>query len=191
MLDDDFIDYNLPENICSALYEKRDAWHISRGEPDWITKCEWLRVQCQYAKICNRISKNLFGQRALQEPTDTTMRTVSQLLDLLNCWAEINTDNLHTYGVRDDGIHTKHSIFAHRMAYIYQSCAAKFIIHGRCLQIRNELRSQVGMDIYNRCQEESLNAALCLVQTISDMSFEKLLADMYVNFHPNIIEKRS
>ncbi|RYP64727.1 hypothetical protein DL770_009139 [Monosporascus sp. CRB-9-2] len=178
MLDDDFIDYSPVENACSAPYGRGDTGHISRDEPDWVTKCEWLRAQCQYAKICNRISKSLFGQRGLREPINTTMRTVNQLLDLLNCWAENNIASTRTYGMREDRIHRRHATLARQTAYIYQSCTAKFIIHGRCLQIRDELRSQAGMDIYNRCQEECLNTARNLIQTISDMSFEKLLADI-------------
>ncbi|RYO90203.1 hypothetical protein DL766_002739 [Monosporascus sp. MC13-8B] len=191
MLDDDFIDYSPPENACSAPYGGGDASHISRDDPDWVAKCEWLQIQCQYAKICNRISKSLFGQRGLQEPINTTMRTVNQLLDLLNGWAEINITSPRTYGMREDGIHREHAIPARRMAYIYQICTAKFIIHGRCLQIRDELRSQAGMDIYNRCQDECLNTARNLIQTISDMSFEKLLVNMYLNLRPNLIKHRS
>ncbi|RYP11996.1 hypothetical protein DL765_007512 [Monosporascus sp. GIB2] len=106
------------------------------------------------------------------------MRTVNQLFDLLNCWAEINITSPRTYSMREDGIHRTHAIPARRMAYIYQSCTAKFIIYGRCLQIRDDLRSQADMDIYHRCQEECLNTAQNLIQTISDMSFEKLLADI-------------
>ncbi|RYP49679.1 hypothetical protein DL768_004652 [Monosporascus sp. mg162] len=171
MLDDDFIDYSPPDNACSAPYGRRDGSHISRDEHDWVT--------------------SLFGQHGLREPINTTMRTVNQLLDLLNRWAEINVTSPRTYGMREDGIRRTHAILSRRMAHIYQSCTAKFIIHGRCLQIRDELRSQAGMDIYNRCQEECLDTARNLIQTISDMSFEKLLADMYVNFCPNLIERRS
>lgn len=183
MLNDDFIDYRPIENAClTAPHGRRDASHIDVYEPDFVSSCEWLRTQCEYAKICDKISKSLFSQRGLQQDIDTTMRTADQLLNLLNCWADINsTSSPHRRDSvpREDGNYMAIDVHSRRMTtHIYQSCMAKFIIHGRCLQIQDKLRSQVSIDIFNKCQEECLTAARNFIQTISDINFEGLVVYM-------------
>ncbi|KAH8590116.1 hypothetical protein B0O99DRAFT_314658 [Bisporella sp. PMI_857] len=193
MLNDDFIDYNLPESTCPTSYGRREACYISKDEPDWFSNFEWLRVQCQFAKICDRISKGLFSQAALHAPISTTMQTVKRLLILLNYWGETilcsnesgsdastsaSSPTFHKHGMREDGIHGAQVTLVRRIPVISQTCMAKFIIHGRCLQIRDQLVSQTDMDIYEKSQRDCLVTAKNFIQVISNMSFEDILAEV-------------
>ena len=68
MLDEDFIDYALPELSHSF------------GDSDWLS------IHCQYANICSSILKELYGKRGRERHSSYLAQSVEKLQHALNMW---------------------------------------------------------------------------------------------------------
>jgi hypothetical protein len=167
MLNDEFIDYDPPEIPSPAPLRRRD------DEFQRLSDHETLRAQCEYAKICDKIAKDFFGQISLRNSTSTNTRTANQIIGLLNRWYEVNVTKSPSNTMQVDPTRRE-------LTFLLQTCMAKFVVYGRSLQLglRQQRQCERNLVIYDRFQNECLDSAQNLIQCILNIRFEKILFNM-------------
>ncbi|KAL2273323.1 hypothetical protein FJTKL_04787 [Diaporthe vaccinii] len=163
ILNDEFIDYDPPNMPSPANLRRKNA------EFQQLSNHQALHVQCEYAKICDKIAKDLFGQISLRNSTSRNIQTANQIIRLLNRWYEINVTESPSNIVQVD--HPGRGLI-----FLLHTCKAKFVVYGRSLQLgfRQQGQCERNLAIYDRLENDCLDSARRLILCILNIRYDKI-----------------
>ncbi|TAQ89967.1 hypothetical protein B7494_g1705 [Chlorociboria aeruginascens] len=167
----------LCSNLENGFIDIEPCWSSPASQ---ISKpMEWLHIQCQYAKICHFIVKDLYSQDSLRASRDVIIAAIQNLYALLEDWKSSLPVPYQSISSARPSFLTDNCCgrqLALRLAYQYHE--AVFTIHGRWLKLPTLDLSDEDKESLAQSENNCQSSANSVLQITSFLSSGELLSDV-------------